>query len=160
MLYKPNYCCNCGEKIERVEWNLLTSRRFCPACAVEHRRFDFLPRASVAVGALALMFGIGSLWSGSAAKPTDVPQPVGIRSALPSTEGGKPAAAAPVVVQQPSQASAVLPSEVDAPETKPQSTTAYFCGALTKKGTPCSRKVKAKATRCFQHEGRPEAPPS
>ncbi|MEQ1764043.1 MAG: hypothetical protein ABL984_12975 [Pyrinomonadaceae bacterium] len=36
----------------------------------------------------------------------------------------------------------------------------YFCGALTKRGTPCSRKVKAKGLRCFQHEGRPEAPQS
>ena len=29
--------------------------------------------------------------------------------------------------------------------------------ALTKKGTPCSRKVKQAGTRCFQHEGKPAA---
>ena len=28
----------------------------------------------------------------------------------------------------------------------------YFCGAMTKKGTPCSRKVKGGG-RCWQHKG-------
>jgi hypothetical protein len=28
----------------------------------------------------------------------------------------------------------------------------YWCGAQTKKGTPCSRKVKGGG-RCWQHEG-------
>lgn len=30
----------------------------------------------------------------------------------------------------------------------------YFCGALTKKGTPCTRRVKTKG-RCWQHKGQP-----
>jgi hypothetical protein len=30
----------------------------------------------------------------------------------------------------------------------------YFCGAETKKGTPCSRRVKGN-TRCYQHKGMP-----
>ena len=32
----------------------------------------------------------------------------------------------------------------------------YFCGALTKKGKPCSRKVK-RNERCWQHVGQPAA---
>jgi hypothetical protein len=35
-------------------------------------------------------------------------------------------------------------------------TQAYFCGAVTKKGTPCSRRVKAPG-RCWQHAGQPES---
>jgi hypothetical protein len=32
----------------------------------------------------------------------------------------------------------------------------YFCGAMTKKGKPCSRRVKTKG-RCWQHVGQPSA---
>jgi hypothetical protein len=47
-----------------------------------------------------------------------------------------------------------------APAADPQhESSKFFCGALTKKGTPCSRKVKSRGSRCYQHEGRPEAPP-
>jgi len=37
---------------------------------------------------------------------------------------------------------------------KQVSTAVYFCGAETKKGTPCSRRVNANV-RCYQHEGMP-----
>jgi len=30
--------------------------------------------------------------------------------------------------------------------------TVYFCGAPTKKGTPCSRRVRGGG-RCWQHQG-------
>jgi hypothetical protein len=32
----------------------------------------------------------------------------------------------------------------------------YYCGALTKKGTPCTRRVKSPG-RCWQHLGQPSA---
>ena len=157
MLYKPNFCCNCGEKIERMEWNLLTSRRFCPSCSTELKRHDILPRASVAAGGLALMFGFGSLWAGSEAAPAAaIGQPVGIRTAGPSAADVQPVIEAQPVTAEPNQARVAEPA---APAESRNSPT-YFCGALTKKGTPCSRKVKTKGVRCFQHEGRPEAPPS
>ena len=31
----------------------------------------------------------------------------------------------------------------------------YICGARTKKGTPCRRRVQAAGERCFQHKGMP-----
>lgn len=31
----------------------------------------------------------------------------------------------------------------------------YICGARTKKGTPCHRRVHAAGERCFQHKGMP-----
>jgi hypothetical protein len=30
---------------------------------------------------------------------------------------------------------------------------AFICGARTKKGTPCRRRVHAAGDRCFQHKG-------
>ena len=157
MLYKPNFCCNCGEKIERVEWNLLTSRRFCPACVREHGRHDYAPRIAIAAGALAVMFGFGSLLAGSQpSEPPAASQPVGIRSAVaaPAQQAfppqDKPADTAVAPVQERTDTTG---STTTVSSQQPT----YFCGALTKKGTPCSRKVKVKGTRCFQHEGRPEA---
>lgn len=29
----------------------------------------------------------------------------------------------------------------------------YYCGALTKKGTPCKHRVKHQGDRCWQHKG-------
>ena len=157
MLYKPNFCCNCGEKIERMEWNLLTSRRFCPSCSPELKRHDLLPRASVVAGGLALMFGFGSLWAGSeAAPPAATAQPVGIRTAVAPTANVQPVIEAQPVTAEPNQARVAEPQG----PAETRNSAAYFCGALTKKGTPCSRKVKVKGGRCFQHEGRPEAPRS
>jgi hypothetical protein len=159
MLYRPNFCCNCGEKIERVEWNLLTSRRFCVVCSAENRAHDILPRLTVTAGALALMFGFGSLWSGSGqAEPAVRQSPVGIKSSSPTTvQAGTPVNE--VQAEIPSNPTVRTAEAVKGQTTVVDKNAAkYFCGALTKKGTPCSRKVKAKGQRCFQHEGKPEAP--
>ncbi len=153
MLYKPNFCCNCGEKIERIEWNLLTSRRFCPTCAVEHRRHDHAPKIAVAVGSLAVMFGIGSLWAGSGTESGAAESnPASIRSSVPAVERSKTAVAATVTSQQQETQPQVSTPAEPAASTANRAVTAHFCGALTKKGTPCSRKVKARGLRCFQHE--------
>lgn len=166
MLYRPNFCCNCGEKIERLEWNLLTSRRFCVVCSTENRAHDILPRLAITAGALALMFGFGSLWSGSGrAEPGTAGNGVGIKSSLQPAASVKPIGSSDEIRPEPPPN-----PEVQATEQPRTGSTAaavadrnadkYFCGALTKKGTPCSRKVKAKGQRCFQHEGKPEAPAS
>lgn len=155
MLYKPNFCCSCGEKIERVDWNILTSRRFCDVCSIENRRFDLVPRVAVAAGSLALMFGFGSLWSRSRGGPEAliaVPAARKVDQTRPETTFGlEPPPRAELSPQ-------AEPSEIIRIEPK-RSEAKFFCGALTKKGTPCSRKVKTRGTRCYQHEGRPEAPP-
>ncbi|MBD0325234.1 MAG: hypothetical protein ICV68_02320 [Pyrinomonadaceae bacterium] len=31
-MYKPIFCADCGERIERDKWRLWTSRRFCEIC--------------------------------------------------------------------------------------------------------------------------------
>lgn len=164
MLYRPNFCCNCGEKIERVDWHLTVSRRFCDTCSIENRRHDYVPRIAVAAGTLALMFGLGNLWggSGSAEVRSSGVSPAALKSAVQAQEHKEP----PPVTERPLPSGPnpsdgmVMPPPADivSAERKPVEAR-FYCGALTKKGTPCSRKVKARGTRCYQHEGRPEAPP-
>jgi hypothetical protein len=164
MLYRPKYCCNCSEKIERVDWNLLTSRRFCDVCAIENKRYDHLPRIAVGVGVLSLMFGLGTLFGGSA----NSGQPVESLNASPvhlKTERSAERQAGQARAENPPVAAPATnsgsrspdPSQAVHSNRSPQETVNY-CGALTKKGTPCSRKVKAAGLRCFQHEGKPSAP--
>lgn len=166
MLYRPQYCCNCGEKIERVDWNLLTSRRFCDVCAVENRKYDYAPRAAIAGGILAAVFGLGALFGGRssvapAAGGSDLPAGASKTSNNPVSEPSKPRSElAETNASRPpeGQKSAILSQNPSSHTSEPKSEQiVYFCGALTKKGTPCTRKVKNKGQRCWQHSGMPSA---
>src|ERR1051325_2050860 len=61
MLYRPSFCSHCGEKIERSEWPLLVSRRFCDVCANDYKLTDWFSRV-VTLGAILLgaagLFGL------------------------------------------------------------------------------------------------------
>ena len=55
MFYKPTYCCSCGDKIERIEWHILTNRRFCKLCETEHKFGEWMFRL---LGAVLVTFGV------------------------------------------------------------------------------------------------------
>lgn len=168
MLYKPNFCCNCGEKIQRAEWNLLTSRRFCEVCSVENRKHDHLPRIIAAAGLLSLAFGIGSFFGSGGSSDRQVR---GFKGSLASEETGRPrqkaptnpdlvpddqdTAALPAPVSEKDEPSITAPAETFAVRKPSEPAKAYFCGARTKKGTPCSRRVKQRGERCWQHRNPP-----
>ncbi len=166
MLFKPNFCANCGEKIERIDWGIFTSRRFCQVCESEFKGQDLIPRAIVVVGLLISVFGFGSyLKSGSVAtnslavrqpaklveqrpveSPPDSP-PITTEKVSPQTVMNLPQ----TLSTQPASNQASKPMVADEP--------LYYCGAETKKGTPCTRRVKGN-TRCFQHKGMPAMLPA
>ena len=163
MLYKPKYCCHCGEQIERIEWFPWTSRRFCETCETENKIYDWLPRGLIIFGIALSVFGLGTyLSSGKWEAPVAVKQnretsrssdnPANQRTVSQVTTNVQP-------LLQPSvnnQAKPVLQPPKDEPiqaENAPKEI-AYFCGAQTKKGTPCTRRVKGGG-RCWQHAGQP-----
>lgn len=166
MLFKPNFCANCGEKIERTDWGIFTSRRFCQVCESEFKGQDLIPRAIVVVGLLISVFGFGSyLKNGSAStnslavrqptklveqKPIESPpalQPIKTEIVSPETVPNLPQ----TLSAKPASNEALKPLVADEPQ--------YYCGAETKKGTPCTRRVKGN-TRCFQHKGMPAMLPA
>lgn len=154
MLYKPNYCCNCGEKIERAEWAFTNSRRFCDVCQTDHLIEDWLPSIFAAAMAAIGLFGIGSYLK-AAHPPPVFAKPAASRpqtNARPAANSNIVNSAAPRSANSSGQArlANVRPAEAeDATE---------ICGAITKKGTPCTRRVKGGG-RCWQHrERRPEGP--
>lgn len=176
MFYTPKHCCECGEKIDRDEWKLLTSRRFCETCESEFKKQDWLPRVIIGLGILGVVFGVGSFLKKSD-KPlnvttTPVASPASnknqsVQSSQVSTGGGvqtstQKQAAASVVAQSNMQTATVAPGQKPL-QAKPgllenqqnsASETVYFCGAQTKKGTPCTRRVKGGG-RCWQHSEQP-----
>lgn len=156
MFFRPKFCANCGEKIERVDWGLLTSRRFCQVCESEFKGVDLIPRAIVGLGVLATIFGFGSyLKSGSPTGDRVAKlQPSVSAAATTTTAVVSNSTAAANSATQPKTAAA-LPLVAQPPKTKPETHgSQYFCGAETKKGTPCSRRVKGNV-RCYQHVGMP-----
>jgi hypothetical protein len=56
----------------------------------------------------------------------------------------------PLVIERPAQQS----SQIGKPVTQPTTEQVYICGARTKKGKPCSRRVHGPV-RCCQHKGLP-----
>lgn len=167
MFYTPKFCCHCGEKIERPQKSFTDSGRFCDVCKHDFVWQRFAPKGFIALMALVGIFGVGSYWR-SGEKPLNV-------SARQFTDNpansGKTAANRPPQVspnsnvQQSATANNVQVNGAQTPGLTskkpverlsvapvPAEETVYFCGAPTKKGTPCSRRVRGGG-RCWQHTG-------
>jgi len=123
--YRPNFCCECGAKIVRLRWRAWTSRRFCDQCHSRSGKTLRLQRLLIIAVLVALGVLLGRGW----------------RREAPRLVIQRPAAIAPA------QTEASLKPEVTVEQT-------YICGARTKKGTPCSRRVHGPV-RCWQHKGAP-----
>ncbi|MEP6789194.1 MAG: hypothetical protein ABJB40_12225 [Acidobacteriota bacterium] len=165
MVFRPSFCANCGEKIERAEWGILTSRRFCQVCEAEFKGQDLIPRVIVGLGVFACVLGFGSyLRSGTAAETRGLAQPrkfaeQALSPQLSTANSGNrpPENVNAANLRQPEQINAASTTNalVSPPAAKPKVESAepmYYCGAETKKGTPCSRRVKGYV-RCYQHQG-------
>ena len=123
--YRPNFCCECGQKIVRLRWFPWTSRKFCAKCFRNFVKSHWL-RPSVTLLAL-FIFGvlIGR----------------GCRRAPP-----------PLIIERTTTPTTQLSATTSAPQPSPVLEQLYTCGARTKKGTPCSRRVHGPV-RCWQHKG-------
>ena len=174
MSYKPNYCCECGDRIERASWTFSSSRRFCDLCETNFRHLDWLPKITAALAAVLAVVLIGiyfkkpeksfSLLNNQSANfaansnRNVNSQTVAVPNAdlLNSTASNIAVSAAQS--KPANAASAVKPVEkVKSFENKSNGAPeepVYFCGSQTKKGTPCTRRVKGGG-RCWQHAGQP-----
>ncbi|MDQ6788216.1 MAG: hypothetical protein M3033_15535 [Acidobacteriota bacterium] len=174
MSYKPKYCCQCGEKVERTNWRLWTNRRFCQLCETDYGVSDWIQKISFVVLFLIAIVGVGNLWrkpekelvvtSNQTASnlsnanknvavqpnPSQNSNSASVQSTVPTKEVNS--------AVQTKQATALLKQNETGKQFEGQSPTAqeiiYFCGARTKKGTPCTRRVK-NGGRCWQHIGQP-----
>lgn len=162
MLFKPTYCCSCGEKIDRLEWRLWTSRKFCEVCESVHSGNELIPRVGIGIAILFGIFGLGSLLNDGPESLAEtqpvrfasVPQGVETKSAGTQKSADSAKSESQFVLTDADKNDAVAKAAdavvVERPD--PVAERTYFCGARTKKGTACSRRVKEKG-RCWQHAG-------
>lgn len=155
-MYKPNFCAECGERVERSRWRLWTSRRFCPACARRFRRSQILLPL---IAGLAL-FSLG-LIIGRSQRPAPAPLIIE-RGQFPEAPATGASKAGPQ--SQDGESETPKDTPVSGPIYGPDGTanerptdpneTVSICGARTQKGTPCQRRVRGTG-RCWQHKGMP-----
>jgi hypothetical protein len=180
MFYTPKHCCECGEKIEASGRKLFKSPRFCEICETDFIAYDWAPRVIIGLALVFGIFGIGSLLKKSD-KPLNIattPQVSVTSNRNQSVQNSQVSANANVLTvaqSQPANSIARSTASTEAivlnqkhQQAKQNLTdgsqnsaleTVYFCGAQTKKGTPCSRRVKGGG-RCWQHTGQPAMLPA
>ena len=151
-MYRPNFCAECAAKVIRLRWRPWTNRKFCDRCSPRFAKEQMIQLAIA--GAALFLFGLAV---GRAARPAAPPLLVERNQASPpslaSTSQKMPAttrgttratdeSGANAAAGDPSNSQSVLTDVV------------YMCGARTKKGTPCTRRVHGPV-RCWQHKGLP-----
>jgi hypothetical protein len=153
-VYKPNFCADCGSRIERSRWRVWTSRRFCGDCAPRFRKAQIL--SPLFVGTILFVVG---LVIGRVARPAPPPlivergqlaelkaPPANESEPKADAETKTPAADKPEPNYGPDGTATERPTEPDE--------VVSICGARTQKGTPCQRRVRGTG-RCWQHRGMP-----
>lgn len=147
-MYRPNFCSECGVKILRLHWHAWTSRRFCGSCSKRLVK----ERLTVPLVAALALLSIGAI-TGRAGRPA--PPPLIIERGTNSPRYNSPGNSARDEDHS-STASAesttLNPSQNSQPASEAEPV--YICGARTKKGTPCARRVHS-LIRCWQHKGTP-----
>lgn len=138
-----NFCVECGERLARKGWRARLGGRMCAHCSRRLGTFASF-RSLIAIMLIAFAgFAIGRYLRPS-------PPPL-----LIQRPANSPLSDAPVGFEQklrsprePNKSSPAESLAVSSPDDL-----VYICGARTKKGTPCHRRVHAPGDRCFQHKG-------
>ena len=133
-MYKPNFCAQCGLKVLRLKYHVWTSRKFCDDCARALRKERFVPW----VITVFLIASVG-YFTGRARTPAAPPLTIIRRADSPLTGPEDPG---PIKSTGSDKRSTTVSTGQEV----------YLCGAETKKGTPCSRRVHGPV-RCWQHKG-------
>jgi hypothetical protein len=142
-MYKPNFCSECGAKLLRLRWHFWTSRRFCDKCARRLLKARLVPTLLATLGLVCAGYVAGRV-----RRPAAPPLIIERRFDSPLNDKDQDAS-----TLQPSSASGVSQTQTtNAPPAVEE--VVYLCGARTKKGTPCSRRVHGPV-RCWQHKGMP-----
>lgn len=165
VFYKPKYCCECGEKIVRRDWTIWSSGRFCEVCEIDNRLEELFPKVLGLFVLIFGLFGIGSLfWGGKNLEEpkrflikSEVDKGSGKDKVCSESEGSE--SSKNVYIDAKKIPSAVNTEEAadgkaESKRTRVDTEEVYYCGAMTKKGTPCMRQVKGGG-RCWQHKGQP-----
>jgi hypothetical protein len=155
-MHVANYCAECGARLKTKGWRAWLNGNFCKDCAHRLGRTGRArPLAVIAIIIIAA-FALGR-YLRPGAPPLIIERTANSPlSDLPVNlnDTAKPARGNAKSQNEGTQAS-------DDPSTRPTANpesaddVVYLCGARTKKGTPCQRRVHFAGERCYQHKGKP-----
>src|SRR5712692_3811905 len=151
-----NYCAECGARLKRKGWRTWLNSNVCEDCGRRLGQTGFgRPLAVIAIIAIAA-FALGRYLRPGA-------PPLVIERAANS-----PLSDLPVNLNDTAKSASrntnsqrEIPQTSDDPSTRQTANlgsaddVVYLCGARTKKGTPCHRRVHFAGERCYQHKGMP-----
>jgi hypothetical protein len=155
-MHRRNFCAECGARLARKGWRVWIGGRICDACERRLGKLRLLrPLFLVAILALAA-FVLGRYL-----RPK--PPPLIVQRAANSPLSDLPvdlSDAGRSANRNPKSQNAAAQIDENASTGQPSSAglvddVIYICGARTKKGTPCKRRVQAAGERCYQHKGMP-----
>jgi hypothetical protein len=140
-----NFCANCGARLTRKSWRAWIRGALCDDCATRLGA----PRTKTIVAAVITL--IAAFAFGRYLRPA--PPPLIIQRAANSPLSDLPVNPDDLAKANPANQT-VKTSNVTA-----EDDAVYICGARTKKGTPCRRRVHMAGERCYQHKGMPAMVP-
>ncbi len=146
-MYRPNFCAECGERLARRGWRAWISARFCGDCARRLGRAGLIRALIILAITAAAAFTLGRYL-----RPA--PPPLLIQRAANS-----PLSDLPVNLSESTRTTNRINSTNPVAAVSDAAEPGYICGARTKKGTPCHRRVHVAGERCFQHKGMPSLVP-
>lgn len=138
-----NFCANCGARLKRKGWRKLLTGARCDDC------MSRLGRGVTKSLVIVAVIVITAFAFGRYLRPS--PPPLIIHRTANS-----PLVDAPITIDTIAR-DGLKNSNRAATEPNAAATadTVYICGARTKKGSPCRRRVHAAGERCYQHKGMP-----
>jgi len=150
-MYQPNFCAECAAKIIRLRWRPWTNRKFCERCSPRFAKEQII---HVAIPGAAL-FLVG-LAVGHAARPPVPPLLIERNQASPLSlaSNSQNLPATMLTTKTATGESGANAGVGDPSNSQSALMEVYMCGARTKKGTPCTRRVHGPV-RCWQHKGMP-----
>ncbi|MDT7604401.1 MAG: hypothetical protein QOF61_2398 [Acidobacteriota bacterium] len=172
-MYKPNFCAECGERVLRERWRAWTTRRFCTACEGRFRRAWLAPLL-VACALVLAGFAMGRMMrpapppltiergalpvpallaKNARARPSDDATTNAMNPAITGDATGESTTATNGATSSGDATRTGLGVAAEELPTDPDEVVS-ICGARTKKGTPCQRRVRGTG-RCWQHRGMP-----
>jgi hypothetical protein len=139
---RSNFCANCGVSLSRKSWRAWLAGARCDDCASRLGARPTKPLILIAVIAIAA-FAFGKYL-----RPG--PPPLIIHRTANS-----PLSDLPVNLDAHLNGIARGANSNNNQASLSTDGPVYICGARTRKGTPCRRRVHAAGERCYQHQGMP-----
>lgn len=142
-MHLTNFCTTCGAPLAK-HWRQWIRGPVCSECSRRRGR-SARARSLIAIAAIV----VAAFALGRSLKPA--PPPLTIQRAANSPLSDLPVNLNEIAKRGATNFSQAQDAGID--------DTVYICGARTKKGTPCKRRVHVAGDRCYQHKGKPAMVP-